>query len=184
MNMPTVLLLACATAMTSCGVVADDQPPITPVARVDLPRFMGDWYVIATIPTRFEKNAYNAVEVYELQPDGDIATSFHFRAGAFDGEQKMISSTGYVVEGSGNAVWGVQVFWPVKAQYIVAYLNDDYSQTIVARDARDYVWVMARTPMISPADYVALVTRVKALGYNVSALRKVPQRWPGAEPAA
>jgi cyclopropane fatty-acyl-phospholipid synthase-like methyltransferase len=55
---------------------------------------------------------------------------------------------GFVKDGSGNAEWGVQVFWPIKAQYIVAYLKDDYSQTIVARDNRDYTWIMARTPTI------------------------------------
>jgi apolipoprotein D and lipocalin family protein len=73
-------------------------------------------------------------------------------------------------------VWGVQVFWPLKAQYIVAYLKDDYSQVIVARDARDYVWVMARTPTISEADYDALLAKVKGLGYPMDKIRKVPQQ--------
>ena len=175
MNLPKALLLACAVAMT-CGVaLASNLPPIKPVAHVDLPRFMGDWYVIATIPTRFEKSAYNAVEVYELKPDGDVATSFHFRNGAFDGERKQIHSTGFVKKNTGNAVWGVQVFWPIKAQYIVAWLKPDYSQVIVARDARDYVWVMARTPTIPQVDYDALLNRVKALGYPMKKIRKVPQ---------
>lgn len=59
-------------------------------------------------------------------------------------------------------------------------LKDDYSQTIVARDARDYTWVMARAPTISQADYDALLARVKALGYPASSIRKVPQAWPVA----
>lgn len=139
----------------------------------------GTW--IATIPTRFEKNAYNAVEVYTLNPNGDIATSFHFNEDRFDGERKDIHSTGIVKQGTGNAVWGVQVFWPLKAQYIVAYLKEDYSQVIVARDARDYVWVMARTPTIADADYDALLARVKALGYPMEKMRKVPQRPSNAE---
>jgi apolipoprotein D and lipocalin family protein len=177
MKIPKTLMMACMV-LVSAGACANDLPPITPVPHVDLPRFMGDWYVIATIPTRFEKHAYNALEVYTLKPNGDVATSFHFRDGSFDGKQKDIQSTGIVKGGTGNAVWGVQVFWPLKAQYVVAYLKDDYSQVIVARDARDYTWVMARTPAVSAADYSALVARVKALGYDVSKLRKVPQQWP------
>lgn len=178
MSLPRTLLMACALTVASAGVHAGDLPPIKPVAHVDLPRFMGTWYVIATIPTRFEKNAYNPVETYALQPDGNIYTQFHFRNGGFNQPVKAIHSTGFVKAGSGNAVWGVQVFWPIKAQYIVAYLKDDYSQTIVARDARDYTWVMARTPMVSPADYDALIARVTQLGYSSKDIRKAPQAWP------
>jgi len=175
MNLPKTLLLACLVAI-NVHARASDLPAVTPVAHVDLPRFMGNWYVIATIPTRFEKNAYNALEVYTLTPNGDVATSFHFNEDGFDGERKEIHSTGFVKQGTGNAVWGVQVFWPLKAQYIVAYLKDDYSQVIVARDARDYVWVMARTPTIVDADYASLLAQVKALGYPMEKIRKVPQR--------
>ena len=178
MKLPKSLLLACAV-MINANACATGLPPITPVAHVDLPRFMGNWYVIATIPTRFEKTAYNALEVYTLKPNGDVATSFHFREGSFNGEKKDIHSTGIVKQGTGNAVWGVQVFWPLKAQYIVAYLKEDYSQVIVARDARDYMWVMARTPTISQADYDALLARAKLLGYSMGKIRKVPQQSPG-----
>lgn len=175
MRMLTTFLLACLM-LFNVNTFARELPPITPVAHVNLPRFMGDWYVIATIPTRFEKNAYNALEVYTLRPDGNVATSFHFRNGSFDGERKEIHSTGFVRPGTGNAVWGVQVFWPLKAQYIVAWLKDDYSQVIVARDARDYMWLMARTPTIAQADYDALLARVRALGYSMDKIRKVPQQ--------
>lgn len=178
MSLPRTLLLACALTVVNTSVHAGVLPPIKPVAHVDLPRFMGTWYVIATIPTRFEKNAYGAVETYTLQPDGNIYTQFHFHNGGFDKPVKVIESTGFVKADSGNAVWGVQVFWPIKAQYIVAYLNDDYSQTIVARDARDYTWVMARTPTISQTDYDALIARVVEMGYLASDIRKVPQELP------
>jgi apolipoprotein D and lipocalin family protein len=178
MNLPTALLMACSFAMATTSGCANSLPPIKPVTHVDLPRFMGKWYVIATIPTIFEKKAYNAIEAYELQPDGHVATSFRFRNGSFDKPVKTIHSTGFVKADTGNAVWGVQVFWPVKAQYIVAYLADDYSQTIIARDARDYIWIMARTATIPQADYDALMARVKQLGYSLTDVRKVPQAWP------
>jgi apolipoprotein D and lipocalin family protein len=178
MNWLKKVLTTCGLIIVSACVNAGGLPPIKPVAHVDLPRFMGAWYVIATIPTRFEKNAYNAVETYTMQPDGNIYTAFRFNNGSYTSPVKAIHSTAFVKAGSGNAVWGVQVFWPVKAQYIVAYLKDDYSQVIVARDARDYIWIMARTPKISQADYDALMERVKQLGYPVNDVRKVPQQWP------
>lgn len=84
---------------------------------------------------------------------------------------------GYVKPDSGNAVWGVKIFWLLKAQYIVAYLKPDYSEMIVARDKRDYTWIFARAPSVSQADYNALVKRVEDLGYPLARLRKVPQHW-------
>ncbi|MEO7062153.1 MAG: lipocalin family protein [Dokdonella sp.] len=180
MNFSKTLMIACMSLFTSGIAGARNLPPIAPVAKVDLARFMGDWYVIATIPTRFEKNAFNALETYTLQPNGEVATAFRFREGAFDGKLKEIDSTGFVKDGTGNAVWGVEVFWPIKAQYIVAYLKDDYSQTIIARDARDYLWVMARTPSVSQADYDALVVTAEQYGYRTADIIKVPQMWPAA----
>jgi apolipoprotein D and lipocalin family protein len=179
---PRMLLMICGLISCGSGSHANDLPAIKPVASIDLPRFMGKWYVIASIPTRFEKDAYNAVETYKLKADGNVDTTFRFRDGAFDTPVKSIHSTGYVKDGTGAAVWGVQVFWPIKAQYIVAYLKDDYSQTIVARDARDYTWIMSRTPTIPQADYDALLLRVADFGYARTGIRKVPQTWPETGP--
>ena len=69
----------------------------------------------------------------------------------------------------------MQFVWPFKSEYAIAYLNEDYTQTIIARSARDYVWIMARTPQISDADYQKLESRVAALGYDTAKLRRVPQ---------
>ncbi len=66
----------------------------------------------------------------------------------------------------------------MKAEYIIAYLDDDYSETIIARNKRDYVWIMARTPAVSQPDYDALLARVEQLGYPTTELRKTPQQWP------
>lgn len=160
------------------GAANATQPSIQPVPHVDLPRFMGKWYLIAAVPTTYERDAWNAVETYTLQPDGNIHTTFRFNKGAADGSVKQIHSTAYVHPGSGGAVWGVQIFWPLKAQYIVAWLKPDYSEMIVARDARDYTWVFARTPTVPAADWATLRMQVAALGYDTSRLRKIPQSWP------
>lgn len=180
MNFLKTLLLACAVISSSACVHAADRPPIKPVDKVDLPRFMGTWYVIGNTPSWLEKNAFNATETYTLNPDGEIDTVYHYRKGSFTSKVKDINSTGFVREGTDNAVWGVQIIWPIKAQYVITYLNDDYSQTIVARDKRDYVWIMARTPTIPQADYEAMVAKVKAMGYDLKDLRKMPQQWPDA----
>lgn len=155
---------------------AAKQPPIPTVPNVDLARFMGDWYVLANIPLSAEKGAHNAVESYRLKPDGTIGTTFTFRDGSFDGELKRYEPTGFVQDKS-NAVWGMQFFWPVKAEYLIAYLDGDYTRTIIARTRRDHVWIMARTPTIPAGEYESLVRKVGELGYDITKLQRVPQRW-------
>ena len=171
---PRAVSLLLLMALVGCGT---QRPELAPVARVDLERFMGDWYVIANIPTFIEKGAHNAVETYALNDDGTIDTTFTFRGGSFDGEQKEYNPKGFVKDHPSNALWGMRFVWPIKADYRIVYLADDYSQTIIGRNKRDYVWIMARTPSIPDADYDALVAKVADMGYDVSELEKVPQRW-------
>ena len=155
-------------------------PPIKTAPHVDLERFMGDWYVIANLPTFIEKGAHNAVESYRLNDDGTIATTFTFRDGSFDGEVKTYEPTGYVVDKESNAVWGMQFIWPIKADYRIVYVDDDYNQTIIGRERRDYAWIMARCPDVSGERYAALVAELGQQGYDTSLLRRVPHRWPNA----
>lgn len=162
----SLLLLGCATTK---------YPALPTVAHVDLERFMGSWYVLASIPTFLEKQAYDAVESYKLNDDGTVAVEFSFRKGGFDGPRKTMHPTGFVLDSS-NAVWGMRFVWPIKAEYRICYLESDYSAVIIGRTARDYVWIMARTPQVSAAEYDALVKRVVAMGYDSSKLRKVPQQ--------
>ena len=136
---------------------------------------MGDWYVIACIPTVIETEAYNAIESYQLEKDGSINTTFVFRKAGFDGPEKRYNPRGFVVENTGNSVWGMQFLWPFKSEYIIAYLDQDYNNTIIARNARDYVWIMARTPRINDSQYQELTKKVANLGYDLSKLIKVPQ---------
>ena len=170
----TLLIALGATALFAFN--ANGKTPIPPVDNVDLPRFMGDWYVIANIPTFLERESYDAVETYELRDDGKIQTTFRQRKGSFDAKIDTMRPVGTVREGTNNAVWGMQFVWPIKAEYVIVYVDEDYSQTIIGRSARDYAWIMARTPQISDADYAAHVERLKTLGYDTSKLMRVPQR--------
>ncbi len=165
-----------AGIVTLAGLTGCQSAPTMPVvAHVDLPRFMGPWYVIANIPTFIEKDIYDAVESYELKADGTIATTFTYRKGAPDGPSKVMRPRGFVVPDTGNAVWGMQFVWPIKKEYLIAHVDADYRETIIGRSQRDYVWIMARTPTIPAADYERLVRKVAELGYDTAKLQRIPQ---------
>jgi apolipoprotein D and lipocalin family protein len=156
---------------------APTKPQLETVPFVDLERFMGDWYVIANIPTFVEKGAHNAVESYSLNEDGSIATTFTFRDGSFDGKVKTYTPKGFVQDQETNALWGMRFIWPVKADYRIVYLDGDYTQTVIGRQKRDYIWIMARSPSISDADYQTLIDFAASIGYDTAAIQKVPQDW-------
>ena len=160
------------TVLNACS----SQPPMATVTQVDLPRFMGDWYVIANIPTFLEKDAYNPVESYALNADGTIATTFTFNKGSFGGEEKIYQPKGFIRNADSNAEWGMQFIWPIKADYRIVYLDKDYQYTVIGRNSRDYVWIMARSAQISDQIYGELRAFVTDLGYDPELLRKAPQQ--------
>lgn len=124
MTRAALSFLLLTTAMF--GLTACTRPRLAPLRtepHVDLPAFMGDWYVIANIPTFIERGAHNAVESYRLDGDGTIATTFTFRKGAFDGPPKRYTPRGFVRPGTGNAVWGMRFLWPIKADFRIVHLS-------------------------------------------------------------
>jgi apolipoprotein D and lipocalin family protein len=157
--------------VTGCSA---QLPPLKTVDNVDIKRFMGPWYVIACIPTFIETGAYNGVETYRLDSDGSIDTVFTFNEGGFDGPPKRYNPRGYIVDTVNNSTWGMQFVWPFKSEFLITHLNEDYSQTVIGRNKRDYVWIMARTPQIPEADYLRLVKELESQGYDMKKLRKVP----------
>jgi apolipoprotein D and lipocalin family protein len=165
------------------GACRSPQPPLATEPKVDLPRFMGDWYVIENIPTSLERGAHNAVESYRLDTDGTIATTFTFRDGGFAGKVKRYCPRGFVRDDPSKAIWGMQFIWPIKADYRIVHVSADYQRTIVGRQKRDHVWIMARTPQIAAAELQELRARVAREGYDLSRLLPVPQQWP-EDPAA
>ena len=169
-NAKLILIILLYSMIVGCQTIR----PIHTIESVDLQRFMGDWYVIASIPTFIEKDAYNALESYPLDPDGNIATTFRFNKGRLDGPLKEYKPRGFVKDTGSNAVWGMQFIWPIKAEYRIIYLTDDYTQTVIGRSKRDYVWIMAREPSIPDQDYQNILDFLTKQGYQLENLRKVP----------
>ena len=167
-------LLAATLFLFSFG--CQTLPPIETVDRVDLNRFMGDWYVIAAIPTIFEKGVFNGIESYRLAEDGTVETTFTFNKGGVDGPVKTYRPKGFVRDEASNAVWDMQFVWPFKAEYRIIYLDADYATTVIGRTKRDYVWIMARSPVIPQADYDRILSFIGEQGYDLSKVREIPHR--------
>lgn len=144
------------------------------MSYVDLPRFMGDWYVLEGRFTPFEKGAHNAVESYRLDEKGRIPTVYSFNKGAPDGPRKVYRSIAFVHNRQTQAEWRVRFFWPfVFATYIV-FLDEEYQAAAVTTRDRKYVWILARSPELTPTLEARLKERLRELGFEPSQFVRVP----------
>jgi len=66
-------------------------------------------------------------------------------------------------------------YTPLRFPYLITHMADDYSHVIIGYPSREYLWIMARSPTLPPAQYDMLVAISKAHGYNTELIRKVPQ---------
>jgi apolipoprotein D and lipocalin family protein len=157
--------------------MSKNLPPQTTVSKVEIPRFMGKWYVIANIPTILEKNAFGATETYIWNSEKKrIDVDFRFNKNSFDGPEKKIPQKAFIYNAETNSEWRVQPIWPLKFAYLIVDLAPDYSDTIIGVPNREHVWIMARSPKLSDSRYRELLSKVKGFGYDLEKLQKVPQQ--------
>ena len=149
---------------------AGAMDPITTVEKLNIERFMGDWYVLADIATPFDKDAYAPTEHYVLKSDGMVETTYRYQKGNATGDFKSRTMTARP-NSELPSIWGMRLIWPFEADYRIVHIHPDYETTIVARNKRDFVWLMARTPTIDQSAFDTLLEKVQSLGYAISDLR-------------
>lgn len=153
---------------------ADEPASVTTVSVVDLPRYLGRWYEIASFPMFFQRRCLGDTTAEYAQPTPD-AISVTNRCRTEDG---FIEAKGKakVVPDSGNARLKVTFFWPFSADYWIIGLDPDYRWAVVGHPNRKTLWVLARTPQLAEADWFAARKTAEAQGYDLSALRITPHK--------
>ena len=56
-----------------------------------------------------------------------------------------------------------------------AELDPEYRYAVVGHPSRDYLWILARTRTMDPADYETLLARIEAQAYDLERLNETPQ---------
>jgi apolipoprotein D and lipocalin family protein len=153
-------------------------PPLETVAQVDLSRYVGTWYEIASFPQSFQRGCTATTATYTLREDGDVDVLNRCRKGSLDGEEKTARGRARVVDRATNAKLEVSFFRPFWGDYWIIDLADDYTYAVVGHPGRDYLWILARTPSMEGATYRSIVARLRAQGYETSRLVRTLQRPP------
>ena len=170
-----IILIALHFIAAGCATTAKDQPPLTVVDSVDLERYLGKWYEIASYPAWFQKECTGSTAEYSLLPDGKIQVVNRCRKGSLNGPLKESKGKAEVADTTTNAKLKVWFFWPFKGNYWIIDLNPDYQWAVVGEPSRKYLWILSRTPTLDEAVYQGILGRLPQKGYDPARLRITAQ---------
>jgi apolipoprotein D and lipocalin family protein len=166
-------------ALMLCGGVGlallAAERPLQTVVSVDLQRYLGTWYEIATIPASFQKNCVGVTAAYTLRPGGKIGVLNRCRKYTLDGKEKSIKGKAWVVDTKTNAKLKVQFFWPFSGDYWIIELDPEYQYAVVGHPGRNYLWILCRRPQMDESLYSELVEKIAAQGYDVKRIVRTLQ---------
>lgn len=176
-------LLVGSLVATGCRTTTTERlhlaPPST-VAHVDLERYLGTWYEIASFPQRFQRGCVGSTASYSLRADGDIEVLNRCRMGSLEGEERSARGRAQVVERSTQAKLRVSFFRPFWGDYWIVDLGPGYEYAVVGHPSRDYLWILSRTPTLDASVYQGITARLREQGYEVERLHRTLQ--PGGGP--
>jgi apolipoprotein D and lipocalin family protein len=152
--------------------------PLEVVPSVDLSRYSGTWYEIATIPQRFQKGCVGVTAEYSLRKNGDIEVVNTCIQDTLDGDVRKVRGTARVVDKATSAKLKVSFFWPFWGSYWIIGLDADYQWAIVGHPNRNYLWILGRSPQMDDALYDKLLRLIADKGYDLARIKKTLQ--PGA----
>lgn len=171
--MKRVASVALGLVAAACAATTTERlnlPTLRTVARVDLERYVGTWYEIAAFPQRFQRGCTASTATYTLREDGLIDVVNRCRKGSVDGPEDSARGRARVVDRATRAKLEVSFFRPFWGDYWIVDLGDDYEYAVVGHPSRDYLWILARTPTMSPELYEAVLRRLAAQGFDTARL--------------
>jgi apolipoprotein D and lipocalin family protein len=172
--MKDFLILSILLGLGLAQVKAETKP-LEVVPYVDLSRYVGTWYEIATIPQRFQKDCVAVTATYTLREDGKITVVNKCRTKTLDGQAKSVTGKAWVVDKKTNAKLKVQFFWPFRGDYWIIELDPDYQYAVVGHPKRNYLWILSRSPQIEETLYQELMQRIANKSYDLLRIKRTLQ---------
>ena len=145
------------------------------VPHVDLNKYSGKWYEIASFPQRFQKGCHCTTAQYTMTDKGYVIVENSCNKGSIDGKQVHIRGKAFADEVSGNAKLKVQFFWPFRSKYWIIDLADDYSYAVVSHPNRSYLWILSRSSKMDEVIYKEILVRLREKSFDLSKLQITPQ---------
>lgn len=150
------------------------QKTPTRAGSVDLEKYAGKWYEIASFPASFQKGCHCTTAEYLITGKKYIRVINRCRRNSVNGKASGITGRAYPVEGSRNTRLRVQFFWPFRGDYNIEMLAPDYSWAVVT-SGKKYLWILSRTPKMDEDVFGEISARLTDLGFDLSPLQRTVQ---------
>ncbi|WP_353248764.1 lipocalin family protein [Salinisphaera sp. T31B1] len=144
------------------------------VQGFELDRYLGRWYEIARLDHGFERGLDCVSASYSRRDDGGVRV-INRGVNLASGEISQAEGKAYFVDDPQTGRFKVSFFGPFYGGYNILALDEDYRHVLIAGSDRDYLWILARTPMIDETTHTRLVARARALAFPVDELIDVVQ---------
>lgn len=161
-----LLLLIIMGILFSCSTIPKG---VTAVQNFDQQKYLGQWYEIARMDFRFERNLSNVTATYTLNRDGSIKVDNR----GFDEKQKIWKQAVGKAKRTGpadRAMLKVSFFGPFYAGYNVIAIDPDYRYALVAGNSFDYLWILARETTIPEEIKKKYLDLATGLGFRTNEL--------------
>lgn len=172
------LALSVLTAVVAVGCVPAN-PSLTTVASVDVSRYVGTWYEIASVKQFFSVGLVNTTATYTARPDGTIGVFNQGRFLSADGPLSTIEGAAIPVDGTNArlevAFFGVAPSATGPGNYWIIDIDADYRWAAVSDPTGASFFLLSRTPTMDPALVDEIVARAAAKGVNTGAITSTPQ---------
>jgi len=167
-----IVLILCAAALGGC---VHGTQSLAPVSHFETHRYAGIWYEIARFPHSFERDLTAVTAQYTLQPDGSVRVE-NKGYNPKTHEWKSATARAYLKGDKTVGLLKVSFFRPFYATYKIIWLDTaTYAHAVVTSDTYDYLWILSRSPQMSPAILQASIQFAKESGFDVSRLEQVDQ---------
>lgn len=158
-----------AIGLVGCGSVKN--PPST-VKQVNLSRYMGRWYEIASLPNPFQRGCRCTRATYTLENKRVRVVNQCYKGDA----TKLSTANGVAWSvAPSNAKLKVRFFWPFSGDYWILALSPDYQVALVGSPSRRYLWLLSRQKQMKIKTYLKYAAKAKALGYDLTQFRRTDQ---------
>lgn len=143
---------------------------VQPVGDFQLQRYLGKWYEIARLDHSFERGLSNVTAEYSLRDDGGV--SVINRGFSQESQQwKQAEGKAYFVNSESEGYLKVSFFGPFYGSYVVFELEqENYDYAFVSGPNNDYLWLLSRTPNVSPTVVEKFETMARELGFETEQL--------------
>ncbi len=168
-NLILATLLAGMLPVAACTKDFDNST----VDSFDLSRYLGEWYEIARFDHSFERGMDNTMAQYILQDDGKVIV---LNTGWENGKFKLAEGKAKYKDPEGDpGHLRVSFFLFFYSDYNIMMVDENYQISLVGSKAKNYLWILSRTPVPDPDLLQMVLEEAENRGYDVSKLIWVDQ---------